>query len=135
LPYLSNWVTRSAPESFSNVGTRSLLLSLAVLALLSALVGVPGILFVFLMGLMLSRLMPPDSWKGYLNVIRPIAFALFVPLYFVAVGLKVDAAFVFANWPLLVLLIVAAAALRRPGCFRWPGACSGRPGRARSRYS
>jgi Kef-type K+ transport system membrane component KefB len=117
LPHLSRWIQESKPSSFTNVGTRSLLFSLAVLAFLSALVGVPGILFVFLMGLLLSRLMPPASWNGYLSVIRPVAFAVFIPLYFVAVGLKVDAGFVFAHWPLLVVLAVGAASLKTASLF------------------
>ncbi|MGA8275558.1 MAG: cation:proton antiporter [Thermoplasmata archaeon] len=112
LPRLSKAVEGSEEKQFTNIGARSLLFSLAVLALLSALVGVPGILFVFLTGLIFSQLLPPQAWKGYLANVRPIAFALFIPLYFVAVGLKVNLQFVVAHWPLLLGLIVAASALK-----------------------
>jgi Kef-type K+ transport system membrane component KefB len=87
LPRLSEAVEPDGAKQFTNIGACSLLLSLAVLALLSALVGVPGIRFAFLMGLIFSPLPPPASWKAYLANVRSIAFALFIPLYFVAVGL------------------------------------------------
>jgi Kef-type K+ transport system membrane component KefB len=112
LPRLSKAVEGGGDTTFTNIGARTLLLSLAVLALLSALVGVPGILFVFLMGLIFSQILPPEAWKGYLANVRPIAFALFIPLYFVAVGLKVDPAFVVAHWQLLLLLVAAASVLK-----------------------
>jgi Kef-type K+ transport system membrane component KefB len=117
LPRLSKALEGSGGTQFTNIGARSLLLSLAVLALLSALVGVPGILFVFLMGLIFSRLVPPVAWKNYLSNIRPIAFALFIPLYFVAVGLKVNIQFVLTHWPLLLFLIVAASAFKMLALF------------------
>jgi|GEM_PF-2261319 len=117
LPRLSKALEGGGDAQFTNIGARFLLLSLAVLALLSALVGVPGILFVFLMGLILSQLVPPGSWKGYLSNVRPIAFALFIPLYFVAVGLKVDLAFVLANWSLLLALAAAATATKMLSLF------------------
>lgn len=117
LPRLSKAVEGREAKQFTNVGARSLLLSLAVLALLSALVGVPGILFVFLMGLVFSQLLPPAAWKEYLANVRPIAFALFIPLYFVAVGLKVDLQFVLAHWPLLLGLVAAASALKMASLF------------------
>jgi Kef-type K+ transport system membrane component KefB len=112
LPRLAKALEGSEKKQFTNIGARSLLLSLAVLALLSALVGVPGILFVFLMGLIFSQIIPPDAWRGYLSNVRPIAFALFIPLYFVAVGLKVNIQFVIAHWPLLLGLIVVASVLK-----------------------
>ncbi|MCI4322290.1 MAG: cation:proton antiporter [Thermoplasmata archaeon] len=117
LPRLTKAVEGGEPKQFTNIGARSLLLSLAILALLSALVGVPGILFVFLMGLIFSQLVPPNAWKSYLANLRPIAFALFIPLYFVAVGLRVDPSFVLAHWPLLLGLIVAASALKIASLF------------------
>jgi len=105
LPFLSRALThRSAKGVFTNIGARSLFFSLAVLAFLSALVGVPGILFVFLLGLMFSQFVGEE----FLVNIRQIAFAIFIPLYFLAVGLKVDLGFVSAN--LLVLLVIVAAA-------------------------
>ncbi|HEV2448902.1 MAG TPA: cation:proton antiporter [Thermoplasmata archaeon] len=112
LPRLAKAVEGDQPGGFSNIAARSLLLSLAVLALLSALVGVPGILFVFLMGLVFSQLLPKTEWGQYLDRIRPIAFALFIPLYFVAVGLKVDPGFVLAHWSLLLALIGLASLLK-----------------------
>lgn len=95
-------------SSFSNLPARALLFSLAVLALLSTLVGVPGILFVFLMGLLFSR------WaaEGFLKDTRQLAFAVFVPLYFLAVGLKVDAAFVLDHWAVLAILLGTGTALK-----------------------
>jgi Na+:H+ antiporter len=117
LPRLSRAVEGNGDKQFTNIGARSLLLSLAVLALLSALVGVPGILFVFLMGLIFSQLLPPQKWKEYLANVRPIAFALFIPLYFVAVGLKVNLAFVAAHWPLLAGLVVAASLVKMASLF------------------
>ncbi|MCI4360245.1 MAG: cation:proton antiporter, partial [Thermoplasmata archaeon] len=94
--------------SFSNLPARTLLFSLALLALLSTLVGVPGILFVFLMGLLFSR------WasEGFLRDVRQLAFAVFVPLYFLAVGLRVDPTFVVDHWPLLVVLLAVGTALK-----------------------
>jgi Kef-type K+ transport system membrane component KefB len=99
---------RSGKYSFANVPARTLLFSLAVLAFLSTLVGVPGILFVFLMGLIFSE------WAGdaFLKDIRKLAFAIFVPLYFLAVGLRVDVGYVAAHWPLLVVVALVATALR-----------------------
>jgi Kef-type K+ transport system membrane component KefB len=94
--------------SFANLPARGLLFSLAVLALLSTLVGVPGILFVFLMGLLFSR------WasEGFLKNIRQLAFAIFVPLYFLAVGLKVDPALIVSHWQWLAVIIAAATVLK-----------------------
>lgn len=108
LPKLSKAVQERGATHFGNVRARSLLFSLAVLALLSALVGVPGVLFVFLMGLVFSRFVGPD----FLANIRSIAFALFVPLYFVGVGLRVDAGFVLSHWPVLLILAGVASLVK-----------------------
>jgi Kef-type K+ transport system membrane component KefB len=109
LPSVSKVVApRSSEGVFSNIGARTLFFSLAALALLSALVGVPGILFVFLLGLMFSQY----ATDTYATNIRNIAFAIFVPLYFVAVGLKVNVAFVVAHWELLVALIAVASVFK-----------------------
>ncbi|MCI4318897.1 MAG: cation:proton antiporter [Thermoplasmata archaeon] len=99
---------RSHRVGFTNLPARTLLFSLAVLAFLSTLVGVPGILFVFLMGLIFSRW----AGDGFLKDVRKLAFALFVPLYFLAVGLRVDLGFVLANWPLLLVTAAVASALK-----------------------
>lgn len=117
LPRLSRALEGSGQKEFTNIGARSLLLSLAVLALFSALVGVPGVLFVFLMGLILSQITPSETWKSYLSNVRPVAFAVFIPLYFVAVGLKVDPAFVITHWPLLLALAVSASAFKMLSLF------------------
>ncbi|HEV2166190.1 MAG TPA: cation:proton antiporter [Thermoplasmata archaeon] len=122
LPRLSKAVKESGPTLFSNVSTRALLFSLAVLAALSALVGVPGILFVFLMGLMFSRF----ADEKFLSDVRKFGFALFVPLYFLAVGLRVDLGFVLANLPVLAAIVVVASGLKLaflyPALRRWVGA-------------
>jgi Kef-type K+ transport system membrane component KefB len=111
LPYLSKALARPrAKGRFTNIPARALFFSLAVLALLSALVGVPGILFVFLFGLMCSQFVGEE----FLVNIRQISFAVFIPLYFLAVGLKVDLGFVVANLGLL-LAIAAAASLLKVG--------------------
>ncbi|MCI4330878.1 MAG: cation:proton antiporter [Thermoplasmata archaeon] len=96
------------PAGFANLPARGLLFSLAVLAFLSTLVGVPGILFVFLMGLLFSR------WAGewFLKDVRQLAFAVFVPLYFLAVGLRVDPAYLIQHWSLIATLVVVATALK-----------------------
>jgi glutathione-regulated potassium-efflux system ancillary protein KefC len=112
LPRLARAVEGPEGAQVWNIGARTLLLSLALLALLSAFVGVPGILFVFLMGLIFSQLLPQEQWRGYLDTVRPIAFALFIPVYFVAVGLRVDLGFVLAHWPLLLALAAAASAFK-----------------------
>ncbi|MCI4347492.1 MAG: cation:proton antiporter [Thermoplasmata archaeon] len=109
LPSLARRVNaRAGKGSFANVPARTLLFSLAILAFLSTLVGVPGILFVFLMGLIFSEW----AGRGFLKDIRNLAFAIFIPLYFLAVGLKVDLAYVVAHWPLLVAVVVVATALK-----------------------
>lgn len=113
LPRLSRLVASRSKTSFSNINTRSLLFSLAVLAALSSLVGVPGILFVFLMGLLFSQFTSPE----FVTDVRKFAFALFVPLYFVAVGLKVDVGFVLGHLPILLLIVGVASALRVAGVF------------------
>ncbi|MCI4351832.1 MAG: cation:proton antiporter [Thermoplasmata archaeon] len=113
LPRLSRLVLSRSQPSFSNINTRSLLFSLAVLAALSSLVGVPGILFVFLMGLMFSQFTSPE----FITDVRKFAFALFVPLYFVAVGLKVNVNFVLVHWPILLLIVGVATALRIAGIY------------------
>lgn len=121
LPRLSRAVRESGPAKFSNVSTRALLFSLAVLAALSSLVGVPGILFVFLMGLMFSRF----ADDRFLVDVRKFAFALFVPLYFVAVGLRVEVGAVVADLPVLVTVVLVASALKLAATFpllrRWVG--------------
>src|ERR1700686_123643 len=94
--------------SFANLPARTLLFSLALLALLSALVGVPGILFVFLMGLIFSQWVKEE----FIVDIRKLAFALFVPFYFLAVGLRVDVSFVLADRPYLLLLAGVASILK-----------------------
>jgi Kef-type K+ transport system membrane component KefB len=116
LPRLSNAVGDRATKSFSNLPARSLFFSLAVLATLSALVAVPGILFVFLMGLMFSQF----TSEEFLTNVRQIAFAVFVPLYFIAVGLKVQLPFVLANLPLLLAIVGVATALKVASI--WPTA-------------
>jgi Kef-type K+ transport system membrane component KefB len=114
LPRLSKAVAdRSSKSMFTNINARSLFFSLAILALLSSLVGVPGILFVFLMGLLFSQF----ASERFLVNIRQIAFAIFVPLYFLAVGLKVDLPFVAANIVLLLILVGAASALKLVSIF------------------
>jgi glutathione-regulated potassium-efflux system ancillary protein KefC len=114
LPRISKLVgEHSTPSTFTNINGRTLFFSLAILALLSALVGVPGILFVFLMGLMFSQF----AGNRFLVNIQQIAFAIFVPLYFIAVGLKVELSFVLANLPLLLLLVGVATALKLASVF------------------
>ncbi|MCI4317257.1 MAG: cation:proton antiporter [Thermoplasmata archaeon] len=109
LPRLARTVVGPLSKlSFANLPARTLLFSLALLALLSALVGVPGILFVFLMGLIFSQWVTNE----FIVDIRKLAFALFVPFYFLAVGLRVDLSFVWANWPDLLLLAVVASLLK-----------------------
>jgi Kef-type K+ transport system membrane component KefB len=127
LPRLSRLVGEhvSAP-SFTNINGRVMFFSLAVLALLSALVGVPGILFVFLMGLMFSQF----AGARFLVNVQQIAFAIFVPLYFLAVGLKVNLAFVAANLPLLLVIVGAATALKLISTYPTARAFMG-PARAR----
>ncbi|MFI5415327.1 MAG: cation:proton antiporter [Candidatus Lutacidiplasmatales archaeon] len=109
LPYLSKALARpKAKGRFTNISARTLFFSLAVLALLSALVGVPGILFVFLFGLMCSQFVGEE----FLVNIRQISFAVFIPLYFLAVGLKVDLGFVVANLGLLLVIAAVASLLK-----------------------
>ena len=109
LPVLAKMVTRRASTSaFSNIGARSLFFSLAILALLSALVGVPGILFVFLLGLLFSQFVG----REFLVNIRQIAFAIFIPVYFLAAGLKVHLAFVADNLVLLLVIVALASVLK-----------------------
>jgi Kef-type K+ transport system membrane component KefB len=109
LPYFSKVLThRSVKGGFTNISARSLFFSLAVLAFLSALVGVPGILFVFLLGLMFSQFVGEE----FMVNIRQISFAIFIPLYFLAVGLKVDIGFVAANLLLLLVIVAAASILK-----------------------
>lgn len=109
LPRLARWIARyAAGSSFSNVSARTLLLCLAILTLISALVGVPGILFVFLLGLLFSDFAAAEFTAN----IRQIAFALFVPVYFLAVGLRVDLGFVVGHWALLLGLVAVASVLK-----------------------
>ncbi len=113
LPRLSKAVVEPGPTGFANVTTRALLFSLAVLATLPAVVGVPGILFVFVMGLLLSQF----ADNKFVSDIRKFAFALFVPLYFVAVGLRVDLPFVLANLGILGVIVGAASGLKILGLY------------------
>jgi Kef-type K+ transport system membrane component KefB len=109
LPYLSRLIGEGAPGSrFTNLSARTLFFSLAVLALFSSLVGVPGILFVFLMGLLFSQF----AGERFVANIGQIAFAVFIPLYFLAVGLRVDFAFVLTHLPLLLVLVGLASGLK-----------------------
>jgi Na+:H+ antiporter len=116
LPRLAKAVAGRSTNSFSNISARTLFFSLAVLATLSALVAVPGILFVFLMGLMFSQF----AGDEFLANVRQIAFAVFVPLYFLAVGLKVQLSFVEANLPVLLAIVGVATALKVASI--WPSA-------------
>lgn len=122
LPRLSRFLSDRYRSAFANLPTRALLLSLVVLGALSAMVSVPGILFVFLMGLVFSKYCPPALGRD----LRNFAFALFVPLYFVAVGLRVDVGFVVAQLPLLLGLVGVASALKVAGLL--PGARKVFPG-------
>lgn len=109
LPYIGRVADRGpAAGAFTNLPARTLLFSLAILAFLSALVGVPGILFVFLMGLFASQW----ATAGYLADIRKLGFALFIPLYFLAVGLRVEPGYIAAHWPVVLAVVGAASALR-----------------------
>lgn len=127
LPRLARAVGGGGPAIFSNVSTRLLLFSLAVLAALSSLVGVPGILFVFLMGLMFSRF----ADARFLADVRKFAFALFVPLYFVAVGLRVDVGAIVAALPALAVIVAVASGLKLAATYpwlrRWAGARAAAP--------
>lgn len=108
LPRVARWVASRLSGTFTNVEGRTLFFSLAILAALSSLVGVPGILFVFLLGLMFSRF----ARETFLVQIRQIAFAVFVPFYFISVGLKVSAGAVLADLPALLAILAAASALK-----------------------
>jgi Kef-type K+ transport system membrane component KefB len=108
LPRLARAASEKATGTFANIGARTLLFSLSVLSVLSALVGVPGILFVFLMGLIFAEY----ADRTLVSDTRKFAFALFVPIYFIAVGLRVDLGEVLSHWPLLVGLILAATLLK-----------------------
>ncbi|MCI4345297.1 MAG: cation:proton antiporter, partial [Thermoplasmata archaeon] len=127
LPRLIRRVEEHAPGAFTNASTRSVLLSLAILATLSAMVSVPGILFVFLLGLLCSRYVS----KTLLADLQKFAFAIFVPLYFLAVGLAVNGGFVLANLPLLLGLVGVATVLKiaglAPGVYRSVGSGLGAP--------
>jgi Kef-type K+ transport system membrane component KefB len=107
LPRLTKALSEPQP-SFSNIGARSLLFSIAVLAALSSLAGVPGILFVFLLGLLFSQF----AKKEFLVDVRKLSFALFVPVYFLAVGLRVDFMFVVANLAVLGAIVAVATVLK-----------------------
>lgn len=113
LPRLMNWVDARFGGSFSNVTTRALLFSLAILAGISTIIQVPGILFVFLMGLLFSRF----NRVALLADFRKFAFALFVPLYFVAVGLRVDLGFVGLNLAVLGTLVATASVVKMGSLF------------------
>jgi Kef-type K+ transport system membrane component KefB len=108
LPRFARAASERATASFANIGARTLLFSLGVLSVLSALVGVPGILFVFLMGLIFAEY----ADRSFVSDTRKFAFALFVPVYFIAVGLRVDLSEVLAQWPLLLVLTAAATLLK-----------------------
>jgi Kef-type K+ transport system membrane component KefB len=108
LPRIARAVGTSGAGSFANESTRALLFSLAVLSVLSSFVGVPGILFVFLMGLIFAEF--ADS--GFVTDLRKFAFALFVPIYFISVGLKVSVEEIRDHWELLVVLVLVASALK-----------------------
>ena len=118
LPKVIHWLTPRTGATFSNLSTRLTLCSLLVLGTLSSLVGAPGILFVFLMGLLFSTY----TDRAFVQDVQKFAFAFFVPFYFVAVGLHVELASVLANLPLLLGLVAAASALKVAGL--WPAARS-----------
>lgn len=110
-PRLQRSVQSRTIGTYSNITARMGLLGLLVLGLFSAMVAIPGILFVFLMGLIFSQY----ADKEFLRDFQKFAFAIFVPLYFLAVGLEVNIAFVFANLPILLVIIGVASALKISG--------------------
>ena len=65
--------------------------------------------------------------------IRNIAFAIFVPLYFLAVGLKVNIDFVIAHIDVLVALIVVASVFKLASIYVTSAGSWGRSGRGRLR--
>jgi Kef-type K+ transport system membrane component KefB len=108
LPRADKWIGDRFSSTFSNIPTRALLVSLLLIGTLSLVVNVPGILFVFLMGLVFSRYASPT----FVRDIQRFAFAVFVPLYFVAVGLHVDIGFVVAHLPALLAIVGLASLLK-----------------------
>jgi Kef-type K+ transport system membrane component KefB len=112
-PQLQRLLQKRTSATFTNITTRTSLLGLLVLGLFSAMVSIPGILFVFLMGLIFSQY----ADRGFVLDLQKFAFAIFVPLYFLAVGLEVNIAFVFANLPILLIVAGVASALKLAGVF------------------
>ncbi|MDE1880869.1 MAG: cation:proton antiporter [Euryarchaeota archaeon] len=105
LPRLIARLQSEGGTYFANIPARGILLSLAAIELFTSLATIPGIFFVFLMGLVVSRSLDEKS----LEQVQGLAFALFVPLYFVNVGLNVDLPFVLANLPILLGLVAVAS--------------------------
>jgi Kef-type K+ transport system membrane component KefB len=112
-PQLQRLLQKRTSATFTNITTRTSLLGLLVLGLFSAMVSIPGILFVFLMGLIFSQY----ADRGFVLDLQKFAFAIFVPLYFLAVGLEVNISFVFANLPILLVVVGVASALKIAGVF------------------
>ena len=110
-PRLQRFLQQRTTATFTNITTRTSLLGLLVLGLFSSMASIPGILFVFLMGLIFSQYADRDFTLD----LQKFAFAIFVPFYFLAVGLEVNVAFVYANLPLLFLIVGAASALKLSG--------------------
>jgi Kef-type K+ transport system membrane component KefB len=110
-PQLQRALQPRTGATFTNITTRTSLLGLLVLGLFSAMVAIPGILFVFLMGLVFSQY----ADREFVLDLQKFAFAIFVPVYFLAVGLQVNIAFVFANLPVLLVIVAAASALKISG--------------------
>jgi Kef-type K+ transport system membrane component KefB len=166
LPSFLRKIEAHYSTTFSSIPTRFILFSLALMSALSSLAGVPGILFIFLLGLLYSRklrngtnnndnhkkkcLLAPlfssgesyspvqknDETNGnykdsqnvvtsrgnsetepFLDKVMNFAFAAFIPLYFVAVGLKVNLTFVLANLPVLLLIVGVATIARVFGAY------------------
>jgi Kef-type K+ transport system membrane component KefB len=120
LPRLVRFAEKRFNQTFSNITMRAILLSLAILSALTTLIQIPGILFIFLTGLMFSQIEKDKGTsenEAFVKNLTKFSFAVFVPLYFLAVGLKVSLPAVLTNLPVILILLSFATAFKVLGVY------------------
>lgn len=104
VPHLMNWL---APLRVSEAVISAALIICFSLAYLAEILGVAGIIGAFAAGIAVSQTTYKEEVE---HKIEPIAYAIFVPIFFVSIGMAVSFEDIQHNiWFILVLTIVAIA--------------------------
>lgn len=110
-PRLTRLIERGYATS-AQTGVRLVMLLLVLLLTIASGFGLDVVLGAFAAGIILRRLAPPEEGSPLLDRVAAIAFGVFIPIFFVTSGSKLDISAIIEN-PLLLVLFVALLLLVR----------------------